>query len=283
LLRRRVGLTGARGVLGRWLLKYLLDDSSLIVSSYEGDILDESAIGEWADNFQPETVFNLAAVVPIAVVDRNRSKSREVNAEGPVALLKGILRASGDRAIRFVQVSTCHIYGSDSGPISETAVPSPQNFYAQTKLEGETALRRAAEAHQNVDLVIARVFGVYSKSQHSSFLFPSLIRKVQPGLSRQKIDLPGSNNVRDFLHASQVAELLMELGRSKASGVFNVGSGKGATVKEFAESKFGVRLELLPENIGPAPTCLVADVTRLQEAIGNNLFARIVAQQPPLD
>ena len=278
-----MGLTGSRGVLGQFLYAILRGDPNVAVEPYNGDILDQSAIEEWADKFQPETVFNLAAVVPIAVVEQNRLRSREVNAEGPSVLLKGILNAGGDRSIRMVQVSTCHIYGSNSGPISETALPTPQNFYAQTKLEGEISLRQLAEAHQNVNLVIARVFGVYSKNQHSSFLFPSLLRKIRPELSRQKIDLPGSNNVRDFLHASQVAELLAELGRSKESGVVNVGSGQGTTVKEFAESKFSVQLDLYPENVDPVPTSLVADITRLKGVIGESLFGRIVAQEAPLD
>lgn len=270
-------------MLGQFISEIGRCNRSLAVESYDGDILDQSAIEEWAGKFQPETVFNLAAVVPIAVVEQNRSRSREVNAEGPSVLLKGILNAGGDRSIRMVQVSTCHIYGSNSGPISETTLPSPQNYYAQTKLEGEISLRRVAEAHQNVDLVIARVFGVYSKNQHSSFLFPSLLRKIRPDLSRQKIDLPGSNNVRDFLHASQVAELLMELGRSKESGVVNIGSGQGTTVKEFAESKFGVQLDLYPGNVDPVPTSLIADVTRLKGAIGESRFGTIVAQEAPLD
>lgn len=279
----RVGLTGARGILGSILCEYLSQIPSIAVNSYDGNILDQSAIEEWAGSFHPEMVFNLAAVVPVAVVEQNQSRAREVNAEGPSILLKGILNANGDRSIRFVQASTCHIYGSNSGPISETAPPSPQNYYGQTKLDGEIGLRHVAESYQNVDLVIARLFGVYSKNQHSSFLFPSLLRKIRPELSRQKIDLPGSNNVRDFLHASQVAELLVELGRSKESGVVNIGSGQGATVKEFAESKFGVQLELYPGNVDPVPTSLIADVTLLKRAIGESRFGTIVAQEAPLD
>ena len=280
---RKVGLTGARGVLGQRLYETLRRDASLEVDCYDGDILDQTAIEEWATIFQPETVFNLAAVVPIAVVERNRSRSREVNAEGPSVLLKGILNANDYRSIRFVQVSTCHIYGSNSGPISETSPASPQNFYGQTKLEGEIGLQYVAEATQGVDLVIARVFGVYSENQHSSFLYPSLLRKIRPELSRQKIDLPGANNVRDFLHASQVAELLAELGRSKESGVVNIGSGQGATVKMFAESKFGVQLELYSGNIDRVPTSLIADVTRLKGAIGESRFGTIVAQEASLE
>ena len=281
--RKRVGLTGARGVLGRRLYEELRRDDGLEVDSYDGDILAKTAIEEWANTFQPETVFNLAAVVPIAVVEQNRSRSRRVNAEGPSILLEGVLNASEDRPIRFVQVSTCHIYGSNSGPISETSPVSPQNFYGQTKLEGEIGLQHVTEANQRVDLVIARVFGVYSKHQHSSFLFPSLLRKIRPELPRQKIDLPGSNNVRDFLHANQVAELLVELGRSEESGFVNVGSGQGLTVKRFAESKFGVQLDLYPGNTEPVPTSLVADVTRLKRAIGESRFESIVAQEALLE
>ena len=283
LKSRVVGLTGFRGVLGSNIVEFLKSDESVKFSLFDGDIRDREAAREWAAAVRPDTVINLAAIVPIAVVDKNRESAISVNTDGPSVFLQGLLEGIGSSPIRFLQVSTCHVYGSSEMPINEEAEPNPQNFYARTKLEGEIKIHELVQAHPNVDLVVPRVFGVYSRSQHHSFLYPALLRKIDPGVSPQTIDLPGANNVRDFLHASRTAELIVEIEKSGQLGIINVGSGKGLTVKDFAESIFDVELVISEAEFSTEPTSLVADVTLLRNAIGSRRFDQIIENKAPLD
>lgn len=68
-----MGLAGARGVLGQIVHENLRQIPSKEDNSYDGRILGQSAIEEWAGRFHPEMVFNLAAVVPVPVVGHNQS------------------------------------------------------------------------------------------------------------------------------------------------------------------------------------------------------------------
>lgn len=265
------------------MLELLKRDEGIKIRLFEGDIRDREAAREWAAAVRPDTVINLAAIVPVAVVDENRELAISVNTDGPLVFLQGVLEGIGGSPIRFMQVSTCHVYGSSEAPINEEEDPNPQNFYAKTKLEGEIKIQELAGAHPNVDLVVPRVFGVYSRNQHPSFLYPALLRKIVPGVSPQTIDLPGANNVRDFLHASQTAELIVEIEKSEQLGIINVGSGNGTTVKDFAESIFDVELVVSEVEFSTEPTSLVADVTLLRNAIGSRRFERIIEKKAPLD
>jgi|AntAceMinimDraft_1070359.scaffolds.fasta_scaffold13933_3 nucleoside-diphosphate-sugar epimerase len=277
-----IGVTGSRGVIGRQLVQIanLLPD--LTVSSYDGDIRDAEEVKLWAREASPDMVFHLAAVVPTVSAASDKAYAREVNEFGTAIFARAVLEGARGRPVRFVYTSTSHVYQSNENPISEQGSLEPRNFYATTKLGGERALQFLASTEQNFDLVVARVFSIYSEFQSPSFLFPSLVKKITPGMHRQKIELPGWNNVRDFLHARQAAELLLLLSRSRSSGVVNLGSGFGRSIKGFAEDIFGVELEVRECDADPDPASLVAETGFLASAIGVDRFKKIAGEAPAI-
>ena len=270
-----VGITGARGVIGSYLVDFLEREAGWRVEAYGGNILDERSVSSWAKRVRPDVIFHLAAVVSVAEASSDKVRSREVNECGPSIFLRTVIEAVGNRPLRFLYASTCHVYASKQEPIRESDAVSPLNHYATTKLAGEVSLRDEAKPNSNVELVIARIFGVYSSRQREGFLYPALVSKISGSQSPLALSLEGWNNVRDFLHASQIAQLLIEVGGAQVVGVFNVGSGQGRNVKDFAELLFDVELIVSDSDASTQPTALVADVTKLRRVVGDDRFDEI--------
>jgi len=278
-----IGVTGARGVIGRHL-PYLIRRvmPSCQVTSYDGDIRDFDSARAWAKETRPNLVFHLAAVVPTSVAAGDRERARSVNALGPSGFARAVIAGVGGRPIRFIYTSTSHVYGSSARPIAEQGRIDPQNFYAQTKLEGEAQLEELADENALFDLLILRLFSVYSEHQAPNFLFPSLREKIRRTPEAQRIDLPGWNNTRDFLHAQQAADLLLQLGMTATGGVVNVGSGTPRTIKAFAEYVFEVGLEVPEEHADPHPTSLVADIALLRAILGSVRVSSVIGVPPKI-
>lgn len=273
----RIGITGARGIIGRQVIEVSHQFPGAKIYPYDGDIRAYAHAKRWAQKVKPDIVIHLAAIVSTAAARGDKTLAKEVNEMGPSTFARAVLDGMEGRPVRFLYTSTSHVYESNEAPISENGLLRPQNFYAETKLAGESTLKNLASEEQKLSLIIARVFSIYSELQTPSFLFPSLMKKITPGLPAQQIELPGWNNVRDFLHAKQAAALLLLLSRSPARGVVNVGSGKPRTIKAFAEGMFGVQLGVRQQDADSAPSTLVADTSLLTEAIGLTRFDEIVS------
>ena len=276
-----IGVSGARGVIGRHLpplIRRVMPGCQ--VTSYDGDIRDFDSARAWAKEVKPNLVFHLAAVVPTSVAAGDKERARGVNELGPAGFARAVMAGAGGRPLRFAYTSTSHVYSSSAKPIAEQGRIDPQNFYAETKLGGEAQLKELGGENSLFDLLILRLFSVYSEHQAPNFLFPSLREKIRRTPEAQGINLLGWNNIRDFLHAQQAADLVLQLGMTATCGVVNVGSGTPRTIKAFAEYIFEVGLEIPEENADPHPTSLVADIGLLRAILGSERVSSVISDPP---
>ena len=92
-------------------------------------------------------------------------------------------------------------------------------------------------------------------------------------LSEENLDLAfqlkGASAIRDLSNAEDICRLIIKLVRKNIIGTFNIGSGKGKTIKEFVQSLTDKKLNfLIDEN--EKPQFLVADISKLKEVIDIN-------------
>src|SRR5262245_19137150 len=79
----------------------------------------------------------------------------------------------------------------------------------------------------------ARVFLPYGPGDAPQRLLPSLLAAMAAGTP---IDVTDGSQVRDFVHVTDIAELLARLlATPQAKGAFNVGTGHGTTVRQVLE------------------------------------------------
>ena len=188
-----------------------------------GDIRDEAdlvrALGDGID-----AVVHLAAIVGDPACSREPEEARSVNYEATCRLVD-LCRSRG--VTRFIFSSTCSNYGI-SDPACAATEESPLNpvsLYAETKVEAERYVLRAAdEAFHPTVLRLATVFGISPRMR-----FDLLVNEfTRDALLLQKLVVYGERFWRPYIHVSDVAEVIitaLSAPVSSVSGqVFNVGS-----------------------------------------------------------
>ena len=96
-------------------------------------------------------------------------------------------------------------------------------------------------------------------NQKKPFLYPSIREKTKIS-KKKKIILKNGLSIRDFLNAEDVVEIIYKVYIKKLSGIYNIGSGKGITIKSFIEKHFNLKnITVQNENINS----LVSNNTKL--------------------
>ncbi len=156
----RILLTGSKGQLGQCIKDRLPDDWELIAGdSATLDITDADAVLNMAHNFQPDAIINAAAYTAVDQAEREPEKAFAVNGSAVHNL------AAAARAVqaKFIHISTDYVFdGCSKVPYSETATPSPQSVYGQSKLAGE--LLALAANPESVVIRSAWIFSEYGKN-----------------------------------------------------------------------------------------------------------------------
>jgi UDP-glucose 4-epimerase len=215
------------------------------------------------------------------------------NTASALALLEAIL-AHGPR--RLVFSSTAAVYGEpESIPIKEDACLHPTNAYGESKLMVERmlgwfhrihGLRSATLRYFNVAGASEGSEGVTRGEAHEpeSHLIP-LVLDVALG-RRQSIKIfgddyptPDGTCIRDYIHVSDLndahmlaLEALEGDAARKARLIFNLGNGKGFSVREVIESARRVTGHPIPAEVQPRrpgdPAVLVASSEKAIRELG---------------
>jgi dTDP-4-dehydrorhamnose reductase len=175
-MREKIFVTGANGQLGRDLIHELTSRkieciASDIQESFSGeesceyirmDITNHESVSETMKKFLPSRVIHCAAwtAVDAAEEESNREKVHAVNVIGT----ENIARACAEIEAVMTYISTDYIFdgiGSRAW-LPEDESYSPLNYYGQTKLEGELAVKKFAPKFFIVR--IAWVFGPHGNN-----------------------------------------------------------------------------------------------------------------------
>lgn len=170
----RVLVTGANGFVGRHLVPRLLDEGHEVVRLHRG-VANQAAThwgiptslrsAECAPGFPTgiEVVVHLAAANPAKGDEGadNAARLQEVNVEGTAALARRCVR-EGVRRFVFLSSANVHAFHDDGSSICEADRLGPQSYYAQSKADGENAVRQALAGTQTRYCILrpAPVFGM---------------------------------------------------------------------------------------------------------------------------
>jgi UDP-glucose-4-epimerase GalE len=233
----------------------------------EGHVGDASMLARTLRGMDAVMHFAAHSLVSESVV--NPRKYFENNVRDGLVLLNTCLE-TGVR--RFIFSSTASVYGNPAKvPIIEEAPKEPNNPYGMSKLAFEYAMQSYAAAY-GLSFMSLRYFnaaGCHSSGEigelHNpeTHLIPAALQSATGARTELQIfgddyDTPDGTCVRDYIHVEDLGEahmLALEyLAGGGASGILNLGSGKGHTVKEV--------------------------VTTIERVIGGELKKRIVGRRP---
>jgi UDP-glucose 4-epimerase len=253
-----------------------------------GNILDASALDSAFSQHKPDAVIHLAAKKAAGESMREPELYARVNIAGTINVLAAMLRAGCDEIIFS---SSAAVYGSPHYvPMDEEHPTTPENFYGHTKLVVEgllswygktTPLRSVALRYFNAAGYDERG-RITVPERDPQNLLPILLeaaagKRKHVDLYGNDYDTPDGTCVRDYVHVTDlarahVAALSWLDGQQPGTSIaLNLGTGKGASVKECVaavEELYGaVPADYVARRPGD-PGTVITDAKRAKELLG---------------
>ena len=225
-MKSKILVTGATGFLGRHLVA-ALESRGLAVrqhSSPDGDIANCSLPMEDVGQ-----VFHLAARSYVPESWQDPRSFYQTNLMGTVNVLEHCRRSQAS-----LTLLSSYVYGQPRRlPIAEDHPLSAANPYSHSKILAEEAARFYEQSF-GLTLVIVRPFNIYGPGQRGSFLIPKIVRQVLDA-SVEVVRVQDLRPRRDYLYVEDAVAFLVALLGSNIRGVFNIGSGRSASVEEVIQ------------------------------------------------
>lgn len=151
----KVLITGLSGMLGTDLAKELrrkyevvgtdvVRTSSIIDKFYKSDITDREEISGVIKKAKPDIVVHTAAWTDVDGCELDRKKAYRINAEGA----ENVARACRTAGAKLIYISTDFVFdGKKKSPYKETDKTNPLSAYAESKLKGEAAVKKALKEY----------------------------------------------------------------------------------------------------------------------------------------
>ena len=201
---KKVLITGAGSYIGESFFSYAAKHyPALSINSI--DMLD----GSWkkADFSSYDVIYHVAGIAHADVgnVDEaTKEKYYKVNTDLAVEVAE---KAKAEGVKEFIFMSSMIVYG-DSAPygkkkiIDEKTVPQPANFYGDSKLQADVAVRDLAD--DKFKVVVLRPPMIYGKGSKGNY--PTLAK-----LANKLPVFPDVDNERSMLHIDNLCEFLCQI------------------------------------------------------------------------
>lgn len=236
-------VTGASGFIGGRLVRRLVQEGhpvrclvrassdtsqldELGVEIAVGDLTSERSLARAVDGC--DYVFHCGALVSDWATTQEITRT---NVHGTRSLLEA---SAGASVQRFIHFSTTDVYGYPGGASIDESYAGTRfrNWYAQTKRDAESEVRRAELAHA-LDTVILRPATVYGPG--SIDVVGEIARAIR---SRNMLLVAGGRAVAGLCYVDNLMDAaLLALRHDAAPGhAFNVSDGLRVTWREFTDS-----------------------------------------------
>lgn len=272
-------LTGGAGYIGSVAAQTLLNEDHHVTvydALYTGhrqavpegatfvqaDLADQDTLKEVIQGQKFDAVMHFAAFIEAGESMENPGKYYDNNLINSARLIEAATRAGIDK---FVLSSTAAVYQSSDQPLDEDSPLGPVNVYGHTKLMIEQILDWYRET-KGLHYAALRYFnaagavpGRGEAHQPESHLIP-LVLQVALG-QRDDIKIfgtdyptPDGTCIRDYIHITDLVSahlLALDALQDRDKLVYNLGNGKGYSVREVIETAREVTGHPIPAEDSP--------------------------------
>ena len=254
---------------------------------YVGNIADDALMDRVFREHHIEVVLHFAAASQVGESMKEPLLYYENNLCATVALLRSMRR---HEVGRIVFSSSAAVYGEpDTVPIPEESPKAPTNTYGETKLAMERLMHWCHVAY-GLEYVSLRYFNAAGASpsgiigeDHTpeTHLIPLVLQAAQG--RREKVSIfgddyptPDGTCIRDYIHTSDLASAHLLAARrllaGEGSGIFNLGSEHGLSVRQIIDAARKVTGRDFPVEVAPRragdPAVLIASHRKAREELG---------------
>jgi dTDP-4-dehydrorhamnose reductase len=225
----RILVTGSNGLLGQKLTTLLQEDKSIdLIATARGksavritrgeyhamDITNRENVESVLRLTKPDVVINTAAMTQVDDCETQRDACWKAN----VTAVEHLVRCCHALHIHLVHVSTDFIFDGTFGPLDETAVPRPVNYYGESKLAAEKVIQDSPVSWAILRTVL--VFGITSDMSRSN-----IVLWVKNSLEQNKTIQVVNDQWRTPTLAEDLAMGCYLAAKKRARGIYNI-SGK---------------------------------------------------------
>nr|WP_217430364.1 UDP-glucose 4-epimerase GalE [Sulfitobacter algicola] len=227
----------------------------------QGDLTDRARLDQVLATYKPVAVVHFAALSQVGESMTDPGKYWHNNVTGSLTLIQATVDAGCEN---FVFSSTCATYGEqDNVLLDEDSMQDPINAYGASKRAIEDILRDFEMAF-GLKHVIFRYFNVAGADpdgevgefhQPETHLIPLMLDAIdgkRPALTIYGTDYDTDDGtcVRDYVHVMDLVDAhvlgLKWLEDGKDSRVFNLGTGRGFSVREVIDHSRSVTNKEVP-------------------------------------
>ena len=201
-----VFITGAAGALGSELKKRY--QGALTPTHKELDIGNmEQVLDFFKQHSDIDLIIHAGALTGIRPCEENQPLAWNTNVEGTRNLINAVLESK--QKIQFIYISTACVFDGHHEMYKESSIPYPENYYALTKLVGESEVRKLPEF-----LIVRTNF-----------------------VAKEKWPYPKAFTDRfgTYLFADGVAQGIEDVQKEKITGIVHVVGDKKISVYELAK------------------------------------------------
>jgi UDP-glucose 4-epimerase len=254
-------------------------DATLVV----GDLGDAALLEQVLSGTRFDGVMHFAALIEAGESMQRPEIYFRNNTASTLTLLETMRKTGHDRLV-FSSTAAC--YGEpESTPIFEDAPLRPTNAYGESKLLVEQMLRWFNQIHgfRYASLryfnVAGAIAGYGEKHEPESHLIPLVLdaamgRRANIRIYGKDYPTPDGTCVRDYIHVSDLADahlLALKALERESKLIYNIGNGKGFSVREVIDSVARVtgrpiHVEDFPRRLGD-PAVLVASSEKIMREL----------------
>ena len=249
----------------------------------QGELLDTEAVTRALREHGVQAVVHFAASAYVGDSMRDPGAYYRNNLLTTLSLLDA-MHAADVRTLLFS--SSCSVYGNPVHvPVDEAHPTAPLSPYGQTKLDGENAIGWYGRAH-GIKWAALRYFNAAGADPEGEIgevhdpetrLVPRAVMAALGQVGPLEVfgndyPTPDGTAIRDYVHVSDLARAhvlaLQGLLKGVASGVVNLGTGRGYSVLQVMQAVEAVAGRAVPHVMRPRregdPAEVVADASRAQ-------------------
>lgn len=234
----RILITGANGLLGYKLVQLLAYRGDVItiatarkkpadipagVYFAELDITDKAQTISVVKDTRTDVVIHAAAMTQVDQCETEREKCWSANVHG----VENIIEACAQANAHLVHVSTDFIFDGTYGPLDETAIPNPVNYYGESKLAGEKLIQQSKISWAILRTVL--VYGVTPDMSRSN-----IVLWVKKNLEEGKTINVVNDQWRTPTLAEDLAMGCYLAAQQKAKGIYHISGKEMLTPFEIA-------------------------------------------------
>lgn len=230
--RKKVIITGGTGLLASNIALYKRDDWEILlltrnhtlafegVVSTKANLLDVDATQRIFETFNPDLIIHTAGLANVEECEKNYYIAHLAN----TVISKNIAAICANGNFKLLHISTDHFPNEQVELCSEEDIGLPLNVYAETKLLGESSVRRLCP-----DAIVVRTnffgWGHEDRASFSDFIINNLRQNNPITLFDDVYYTP--------IFIDELTDSIEALANKKVSGVYNIVSNKKISKYDF--------------------------------------------------